>query len=118
MFEASKFEITSNPDEMNLVRKIQAFETDKLTARAALSSNAYWLRQLAQMASKQGKSDWVEKYQAASEQITMAHSMFERLERDCRVARDRNLDLEQILLTQKVTIGQMQKQIENLSKGL
>lgn len=118
MFEASKKEITDNPDEMNLVRKIQAFEHDKLTARLCLSSNAMWLRSLAQMAEKQGKADWAEKYTAASEQIAHAHGVIETLDRDGRIARNRNMDLENIVLQQKVIIGQMQKQIENLMKGL
>jgi hypothetical protein len=65
-----------------------------------------------------GRMDYIKPMEKSIKDLCESYEVFTQLEAEWRASRQRNLDLENIILNQKVEIDKMKKEIELINKNL
>jgi hypothetical protein len=116
MFEASKKEVLTN--DQQLIQELQIKALSRLTAKFNLSTVIGWCKDLAWQSRNKNNEDFALKCDQIVSDMTLTFVEFTELEKELRISRQRNADLE-IKLIQATKVMDNQKQIiQNMESEL
>lgn len=118
MFEGSKREIQNNPVEQKIIDELFARRTTQLIAKVNISTNILWSKENALKSRKKGNEAFALKCDQVVTDMTLTYTAFDDMEKELRISRQRNAELEIQLLRYKTICEQQLTIIGNLEKEL